>query len=169
MQELLIVRQKLLAYQAGEVAHIENVLEGEDKTRNHRKLDRLEEITFQETERVEEVSSELESTTKYELQVEANNTIQEETKLDAGVTVTAKYGPVTVDSHGNYASNTSNEESRNTASTYAKDIISRSLQRIQERVMTRRTRTQLSEVEVINEHKLVNPAGGGMFVVSTAG
>ena len=42
--DLKVVKQWLVLYRAGEVAHIENVLKGESKKRTHRRLDRREDI-----------------------------------------------------------------------------------------------------------------------------
>ena len=42
--DLKVVKQKLIRYQTGEIAHIENVLKGESKERKHRQLDRTENI-----------------------------------------------------------------------------------------------------------------------------
>ncbi len=160
-QDLLIVRQDLLEYRAGEIAHIENVLEGEKKGKRHRKLHRTEVSLVEEHEREEEVEEELQTTDKYELQTETSRVMNEDRSLEAGVTVSASYGPVEIQAHGNYAQSSSLEESRRAASTFARDVVSRSLQRIRERVMTRRSRTEITEVEIINRHSLENPAGTG--------
>ena len=82
--------------------------------------------------------------------------IQQDRSLEAGVTVTASYGSVNIESHGNYASSSSTQESRSSASTFARDVVSRSLQRIRERILTRRTRTELTEVEITNLHEFNN-------------
>ncbi|MET0736224.1 MAG: hypothetical protein ABWY55_11375, partial [Microbacterium sp.] len=71
------------------------------------------------------------------------------------------YGTVDIEAHGNYASSTSTTESRDSASTYARDVVSRSLQKIRERVLTRRSRTDITEVEVVNEHEFDNTDGTG--------
>lgn len=155
-QDLEMVRQKLLKYEAGEIAHIENVLKGEFKIKKHRKLHRTEETVFEESERSEEVENELETTDRFELQSETSKTISQDTSVEAGITTTASYGKVDIEAHGNYASNTATEESRNSATTYAKDVVSRSVQNIKERVLKRRSKTEINEVEIINKHKIVN-------------
>jgi hypothetical protein len=159
IQDLLIVRQKLLDYRAGEIAHVENVLQGEQKGKTHRKLDRTEVTTVEEIEKETEIEEELQTTDKYELQTETSRVIQEDKSMEAGVTVTASYGSVNIEAHGNYASNTSTAESRNSAATFARDVVSRSLQRIRERVLTRLTRTQLTEIEITNRHQFDNTRG----------
>lgn len=158
-QDLEMVRQKILKYEPGEIAHIENVLKGESKKKKHRKLHRSEETVFEESERSEEVENELETTDRFELQSETSKTISQDTSLEAGVTTTASYGAVNtvnIEAYGNYASNNASEESKNSASTYAKDVVSRSVQKIKERVLKRRSRTEINEVEIINKHKIEN-------------
>ena len=158
-QDLLIVRQELLKYKPGEIAHIENVLRGEFKNKEHRKLHRTEETIFEETEQIEETEEELQTTNRFELQSEASTIISEDTSKEAGVTVTSR-GWVDIEAHGNYSSNKSTEESRRTASTIAKDIVKRSVQRIKERVLKRRSRTVISEVEIMNKHGFDNTKQG---------
>ena len=160
LQNLLIVRQKLLEYRDGEISHIENVLQSEEKGTTNRRLDRTEVTTVEEVEKEKTVENELQTTDKYELQSQASQVIQEDKHLEAGVSITASYGPVSIETHGNYASNTSNQESKNSSSTFARDVTSRSLQRIRERVLTRRTRTEITENEVTNVHKFVNTSQG---------
>ncbi|WP_163382062.1 hypothetical protein [Cyclobacterium sp. SYSU L10401] len=155
-QDLLMVRQELLDYEPGEIAHIENVLKGEFKSRQHRKLDRTEETVFEETEREEEFEKDLETTDRFELQSETSKTISRDVSKEAGITTSASYGPVKVEAHGNYASDTATETSRRSASNYSKDVVSRSVQKIKERVLQRRSKTTISEVEVINKHKIDN-------------
>ena len=104
IQDLLIVRQRLREYRAGEIAHIENVLKGEMKSKRHRKLERTETTLVEETETENETENELQTTDKYELQTESSRVIQEDKKAEAGVTVTASYGSVDIEAHGNYAS-----------------------------------------------------------------
>lgn len=156
MQDLMIVRQEFLKYETSEIAHIENVLKGEIKSKKHRDLHRVEETLVEETEKSEEVEKELETTDRFELQSETSKTISQDTSKDAGVTATGTYGPVTVEAHGNYASNNATEESRTSATSYSKDVVSRSLQKIKERVLKRRSSTDISEIEIINKHEINN-------------
>jgi len=164
-QDLLIVRQNLLKYEPGEIAHIENILKGESKKKEHRTLDRTEETIFEETETTTETEQELQTTDRYELQNEVSRTIAEETSWEAGGMVSGTYlgatNVVNYGAHGNYANYKATEDSSLSASTFAKEVISRSLQKIQERVLRSRSRTRISEVEVINTHEFDNKEGEG--------
>lgn len=159
IQDLLVVRQTLHDYQPGEIAHVENVLKGESKSKIHRTLDRSEQTTVEEVEREQQIESELQTTDKNELHIEASKAIQDAANAEAGVTVTATYGPVSVEAHGSYATSESTAETRSSASTFARDVVSRSLQRLRERVTTRQTRTRIAEVEITNQHQLDNARG----------
>lgn len=159
MQDLLIVRQELLKYEPGEIAHIENILKGEFKNKKHRKLDRSEVIVFEETEKTEETEEELQTTDRYELQSEASRTLSETYSGDAGVKYSGSYGWGEIEAHGNAAYNRATEESSKSASTIAKDTVSRSVQKIKERVLKRRSKTDISEIEIINEHGFDNKQG----------
>lgn len=161
VQDLLKVEQSLHRYETGEIAHIENILEGEYKDKKHRKLQRTMEETFVETEETEESEEELQSTERFELQKEVAKTISEDTSLEAGVTVTASYGKVDIEAHGNYAYSRAKEESQQIASNYAKDVIDRSVKKLTARTLNRRSTIRTSEVEVINEHGFDNKEGTG--------
>jgi hypothetical protein len=156
IQDLLIVRQSLFEYRAGEISHIENVLKSEEKGTTYRKLNRTEVETVQEIEKEQIVENELQTTDKYELQSEVSKIIQDDKRLEAGVTVTASYGTLNIETHGSYASNTSSQESQHSASTFARDVISRSVQRIRERILNRVRRTEITEIEITNLHKFLN-------------
>ena len=85
--DLKVVKQKLLSYQLGEVAHIENVLRGEYKERKYRTLDRTEQTLAVTTETIEETTKDTQTTERFELKKESENTIQEQMSVQAGVTV----------------------------------------------------------------------------------
>jgi len=73
--DLLVVKQQLKRYEAMDIAHIENVLKGEAKVREHRRLRQTEELTFRETEITTSEERELESTDRYEMKRESEQTI----------------------------------------------------------------------------------------------
>ena len=145
-----------MSIELGKFLTLRTVLQGEKKNSTNRKLNRTEVTTVEEVEKEQVIENELQTTDKFELQSEASQVIQEDSHLEAGVTVTALYGTVNVEAHGNYASNSSNQETKSSASTFARDVVSRSLQRIRERTLTRRTRTEITEIEITNLHELNN-------------
>jgi len=94
--DLLIVRQNLKEYRLKEVAHIENILKGETKTREHRRAITTEEFSLTEKEKTTEDEKEYESTPRFEMQQEANDTLKEDASLEAGLSLSGKYGPIAI-------------------------------------------------------------------------
>ena len=161
--DLMVVRQEIQRYEAGEVAHIENVLQGESKERTHRRAKRTEETFELETETTEESEKNLQTTERFELQRETKETIKTDQKLDLSLTV--KYGGfVDVTASAQYTLNKSQEKSKQASSNYAREITERSVSKVQERVREQRTRTVVEEFEEKNLHGINNAGGTGHVV-----
>lgn len=160
--DLKVVKETLLRYVAGEVAHIENVLDGETKERTHRRLDRTEETLTIETESVEETEKDNQTTDRFEMKKETEKTIQTDLSVDAGVTVSASYGPVELGAYANFAYSQSTTETVRNAQNFARDVVDRSLTKIQKRAREERVSKTLKEIEETNLHGIDNsPAGNG--------
>ncbi|MER7459963.1 hypothetical protein [Micromonospora sp. NPDC126480] len=157
--DLLVVKQKLVRYAAGEIAHIENVMATESRGRRHRRLRRLEETVEFEFERTEENQRDLQSTERFELQQETQRTIQSDTKFQVGAEVAAGFGPVQIGVSTEFSTSTSKTESDRNATNYAKEITDRSLNKLVERVREQRTTRTLEEVEEKNFHTFENADG----------
>jgi hypothetical protein len=162
--DLLIIKQELLRYTAGEVAHIENVLKSEFKTRTDTRSREIEEVIITETEQLEETEKDLQTTERFELQKEAEKTIQEQMSLQAGVSITAGYGPVSITAHADFALNQASTESNRTASTFARDVTERSVSRIMKKSREQRMRRTLERYEEKNEHGFDNKNGSGHVI-----
>jgi hypothetical protein len=154
--DLKVVKQKLKKYVAGEVAHIENVLRGEYKERKHRVLDRTEDIFSVTNETSEETTKDTQTTDRFELKKESEKTVQEQMSVQAGVTVSGSYGMVTFGAHGEFAYSTASQESNKSSSNFAREVIDKSVSKIQKRTKEERTTKKLHEVEEINTHGLDN-------------
>jgi hypothetical protein len=162
--DLEVVKEEIRRYEFGEIAHIENVLKGEDQERTHRRLQRTEETYLTEEETTEATERDLQSTERFELQRETQESVREESSFDVGVTL--KYGGfVDVEASTNYATKNASELSTRAASTYARETIDRSVSRIQERVREQRVRTTVLEIEEKSLHKLDNTAQPAGHVV----
>jgi hypothetical protein len=115
--DLLVVRQQLRGYERADIAHVENVLKGETKQREHRVTTRTESTTVNETEVQTTDEHELASTTRFEMSQETVNTIKEDQSLKAGLQVSASYGPfVQVSASVEGATSRSKEETNKAAS-----------------------------------------------------
>ncbi len=157
VSELMVVKQRLLRYEMGEVAHIENVMASEQRDREHRVLKRTETFELDETETTEENEQDLSSTERFELQSESQKTIDEDSSRYAGVTVSGSYGPsVEFSANAGYTSATAKSKSSLTATSHAREITERSVHRIQERVRKERSTLSINEIEVINQHGFLN-------------
>lgn len=160
--DLILVRQQLTGYEAADVAHIENVLKGERKVREHTRREETEIVTLSETEVSTSEEHELESTDRYEMTKEAAKTLKEDAKLKAGLKVSGKYGPMVEFSASAEASlQRTKEVATKTATTFSQDVTERSARKIAERVLERVKRTTTTETIEKNTHELNNVGGGG--------
>ena len=155
--DLLVVKESLQRYEIGDVAHIENVLAGEEKVRKHRQLNRSEDYS----EREEELSSYEERdnqvSEKFSLKNEVQKTVESELGIDAGVTYNKKYGKsISLTATANFSGNISKSSSQSTAKNYARDVVNRSVSKIEEKTRSLRTRKLINELEEQNKHKILN-------------
>jgi hypothetical protein len=160
--DLLMVKEHVIRYEGGELGHVENVLKSEKLTRETRRLERTETTITQETETTKEEESDTQSTDRFDLKRETSDTIKNDTSLKAGLSVDAKYGPfVEVKANADYSTSTSTESSVQQSAEFSKDVVSRSVSTLTERVLERRTVTTLSEFEEKYAHGFDNTAGTG--------
>ncbi|HZH73809.1 MAG TPA: hypothetical protein VFD91_15030, partial [Mariniphaga sp.] len=129
--QLLVVKQQIKRYEASEIAHIENILSGEKKVRTHDLLTRTEEFYSSVSEKTAEKENELESTERFELNKQVSKTLQKDTEMGLELSVSGKYGPtVSFESNFNLGQNTSEATATENATSYAKETIERSKERI---------------------------------------
>lgn len=76
--------------------------------------------------------------------------------IKAGLTVTGSYGPVVATATGDFAYSTSKQESQKNSSNFAREVVDRSVTKVQTKTKTERTTKTLNEVEEINKHSLNN-------------
>lgn len=155
--DLQTMRKTLDRYDMGEIAHIENVLEGERRKRKHRNLERTEETVTTETEKVKEKKRSLETTERFEMETETSETVQQEQSIDTGVQISASYGPtVEMKAHANYNRRTAKTETKRSSQRFAREITKKTVDRIKRRVEQRRRVTEVEETEETNVHEIDN-------------
>lgn len=161
ISDLFIIREELYQYVEGDIAHIENILGGEKKVRRHRNLYRTEDTVESETETLASEEKDHQVSEKTSLKTEIEKTIKSNVGLDAGVTSTIKYGKsLTISPHANITANFSKSESDSTARSYAKDVVDRSVTKLQEKVRKVNISKVINELEENNKHVIDNtPAG----------
>ncbi len=157
--DLMVVEQTLLRYEVGEIAHVENVMQGETRHRSHRRLSRTEMEVITETDRSEDSERDLQTTERFEMQRETQQTIKSDASVKAGITVSGGFGPVQTTAYSDFSLQVSQSESNRSSTGYAKDISDRSVARIMERNREQRTRRTLEEFRERNDHGFDNAAG----------
>jgi hypothetical protein len=163
--DLMVLEQNLLRYQLGEIAHIENVLKSEVRSRKYKTTDTTSQSQTTETETTRDKEQDLSSAERFELQTESQTVINTNASTDAGLTIHASYGP-SVDATANYntTSSTSTTQSNTASSTYAREITTKAVDRVQTRTLTSRTVTTINVIEEINEHAFDNKQGNADIV-----
>lgn len=158
--DLLVVKQNLKRYAARDIAHVENVLKGENKKREHERSTTTEQLTLSETETVREQERELESTDRFEMKRAASETISETASLASGLTVSGSYGP-TVDFEASVQGSmeSARERSVEVASSYSREVTDRSRSKIAETVHQLRSLRIVDTVAERNEHGIDNVQG----------
>lgn len=160
--DLIVVKQQLLRYEGAEVAHIENVLQGERKERKHVRTRETEALTLRETEVSTSEERELQTTDRFEMSRETNATIREQAALAAGVTISGSYGmAVDFTAYAEGAFSRDREAAVRTAATFSKETTQRSASKIAERVLQRESLKVTTEVMEENSHLLDNVGGAG--------
>ena len=155
--DLLMVKQNLIAYELGEFAHVENVLIGETRGREHRRLDTSEDISTTTTETDTTKEKDLQSTQRNEMQSEANKTVKSQFGLEAGLQVSGSYGPaVSFASHLNTSFSTSTEEAQKQSVSFSQEITSKTSETISQKITQTVTHRVLQEIQEINTHSFVN-------------
>lgn len=162
MADLLVVKQQLVRYEGTDVAHIENILKGEKKEREHTRRRETEELIFRETEITTSEERELESTNRFEMSRETSETIKEDASLKAGLSVSGKYGPtVEFSASAEGSVSRSKEEATKTAARFSQDVTQRSANKVTQRVLERSSLRVTNEVIEKNSHALDNVSGAG--------
>jgi hypothetical protein len=161
MADLLVVKYQLLRYERGEVAYIENILKGEDSERSVRRLETTEETTVLETETTKEEERDLQSTERFELKNETENTVSAEGNLKSGNAFSPSYGPMLEFQGGTDAPvSGSQSQSSRQASNYSREVTSRSASKVTERVRKQVTLRKLREFEENTRHSFNNTDKG---------
>ena len=157
--DLYVVRDEWVKYDAGEIAHIENVLKREKKERAHTRLTETETTTT--TERIRSITNErdTQTTDRFELSEEAQTQSSLAAHLEGKVDTSGQYGPTHVDTHLGGSLDYSMEEASERATTVANETVSRAVTRVEETVRQTRVERSLVRISERNEHELDNKDG----------
>ena len=154
--DLLRVEQKLICYRPGEIAHIENILAGEEKSRSTRRLKRTEETFTEEIEKITEEEKDLQTTDRYEMESESEKTISQNYSLETGLNVSGSYGVVDFEASLGFSMNLSTTESNRNSTKFAKEVVEKTRRKVSERIKTTKSIMIIEEFEENNGHKITN-------------
>jgi hypothetical protein len=166
--ELVVAQESLVGYRAREIAHIENILPGETKFREHQRIAKTEEVQETETTTEKETEKDSQTTDRYELQAQSQEVIARNFSVAAGVNVSGKYGMMQVDASLDSAFSQSQTQSRSNSIDTAKEVVSKAVERTFERVRVLRRLVLTEEIHELNRHDLTN-AGGSTAPKSVSG
>jgi hypothetical protein len=163
--DLMILEQELLRYELGEIAHIENVLKSETRSRTFKTSHTVEQTLVTEVETTETKEQDLSSSERFELNTESQTVINDNASKSMGLTIHASYGP-SVDATANYNSSSSSSRQQSTvaSASFAREVTTRAAHRIQTRTLTRRSVRTLDVIEETNEHGFDNKSGNNDIV-----
>jgi hypothetical protein len=159
--ELVVARESLVGYDAHEIAHIENILPGETKLREHQRLSKTEEVSETETITEKETEKDSQTTDRYELQAQSQETINRDFSISTGVNTSGQYGLTQVDTSLDASFSQSQSQSRSSSINTAKEVVNKAVERTFERVRKLRRLTITEEIRELNRHKLSNANGSG--------
>lgn len=153
--ELIVARERLIGYEANEIAHIENVLPHEDRLREHERITSKQEVT--ETETLKEKSSEkdLETTDRNEIQTQSQKAIKQQFSVNAGINTSGKYGVTTVSASLQAGFSRSVDESRSSTSNIAKEIVAKAVESSRESARELRRTTVSEQIRELNRHGII--------------
>jgi hypothetical protein len=157
------VEQEVCCYVPGEVSHIENVMAREYKERTTRNL-RVSEVTSERSsEREVENLTDTTTTERNEMQSETSSIVDQDnsTSFGASASVSGEFLGTNYSAGTNIANVSSSAISNSNlqAQNYAKEVTERALERVVEKVSTKRTSRILKEFEENNTHGFDNRKG----------
>jgi hypothetical protein len=158
--DLMVIRQQLDRYEDREIAHIENVLQGENHERSFARTQTTEETLSRTEDRLISEERDLQSTERFEMNSEMKELVKDSLKLEAGVSVSASYGPtVGVEASTQFGVDHAQEKSKQAASQYARELTSRAQTRIETRIVEQRVTRVVQEVRELTRHGIDNAKG----------
>lgn len=147
---------EVCCYDAGEVAHIENVMASELRSKVTTKTFKSEVTDFESTEIEKENMTDVVSTERFEMQTEVTKLLAQQKQLSAYADVHSSWGNTTLDAGVAYATNTSKEESNSQAVNQAKELTQRAVEKIVSRVRAEKTVKITNEFVEENTHAFDN-------------
>lgn len=159
--DLKVVKQTSLGYTVGDIAHIDNVLKNEHKSRTHRRLEKSEDtFSFSSDERAE-TQRDTQSTERFELKRETESVLNTVLNVNANASVTYNGMPVVATVSGGVAYTRTGNDVAKTAANFARETVDKAVRRMESRLSQQRSSTRLLETEETNLHVIDNKGASG--------
>ncbi len=156
--DLLVVRQHVIGYAAGEVAYVENVAPVETMVRRTRRAETVEDVTTTESETTREQSRDVQTTDRFDLKRESNEVLHTDSARQPGSPGSAAYG-VLVETGSSVA------QTQNAAETFGRDVSARAVGRVTDRLRVETVHRQVQEFAETVSHTFDNRTGSGPEIV----
>jgi len=159
--DLLVVKQHIQRYELGEIVQIENILRGESRTKATKHTLSNERTVVMETTTTTEKTNDLQTSERFALKREAENTVKEDTSVKAGVSATYKYGDtLQINANVNVDYSNAKTDSQKVSSDYAKDVVARATSKVTEQIRQQETTRVLETFEEGEDHSFDNTKQG---------
>lgn len=154
--DLRIIEQQTVGYVPAEIAHINNTQRGEKNTRVTRRLKKVEtsETLISESEMLRETDTQ--SAERFSIENDASQVQQEENSWNVNASASYQTGPFSASVSGGYNNSSLEVNSNSTAQTYAKDIMTRIVDRVSNRTRVERSLKTVEEFEETVTHEIDN-------------
>jgi hypothetical protein len=154
--DLFVVRDEWNRYEAGEIAHIENVLPFESKKRALRTLSETEVTTVVESETTDTEEHDSQTTDRMELQQHAQTETDLALHVAAQVDVQASYGTMQISASVGGSFDYSQKNAEDHAYQQSHEMVTRAVKRVEQHIKTSRTTRSLQRTTESNRHSLDN-------------
>lgn len=162
--DLLVVKQHIARYEAGEIARIENVLKGEIRGHSQKHTLSNERDIFIQRDTTTETDQELTSFDHVNIRNETENTVKADTKLDAGVHTQYGSGSFKIQADFTAAYEKSSSESKKFASDIANDITKKAAKKVSDRITQSETTKIIETFEENENQSFENDKGEGHVI-----
>ncbi len=154
--EYLRVEQQVVCYEAGEIAHIENVMIGETRERKNTYLEREERTTESESISENEQERDTQTSERFAMQRESEKIMNQDLSFDVSLSLSGKAGPVNITANTGFSMSQSTMLTDKNATEYSKSVVERARNRTFQRTRNYEKLTVIKQWEDINLHSFKN-------------
>ena len=155
--DLWVVRHEWRCYLPGEIADIRNVMSGETLDAKLVRLEEREVTTVDTGEQLTSTERTDESRMQTELSEEAQRQLSLSIKAQGQVDVAAESGSTKINASASASADFSMQDATRRATKVARDVLARSVSRIEARIKSERTDRALTRIEDSSSHGFTNP------------